>query len=625
MKKVFTLCLIITVLTAKSFGQETAIATHFEPVKSTLSNWDKVRGEWLAESMVNMATNKPTPDRTFPEEFTPAEMFSAMPEETQRKVRHEISQEAARYASNSEEQKQWGRVTRFVSKTPTCKAVMGRTYGDPHLTSFDDASYDFQTVGEFTLAQSGSGHLNIQARQRNFGDNFSLNTATAMYVDGDRIGFYAEEKPDGNTTTPLRIEGEAVYIDEGSTYFLEHGGTISKSNGDYTVTWPTGEKALLDFRQTNGMGFMNIAVEVFPCTDTYDGILGNANGNSRDDYNPRGSTSRLTWNTSVFGSTNSREQEMEKEYLAFLAKDYARSYRITPEISLFDYGFNQSTFAFTDESYPRVYHTIGDLSTNDMSRARKTCERQGFSGPELSACIYDQGFLRIEPTPKPTFPDRTTGRTLNPVTTPTPNVNPGQKPYSERYPQKNPELKGNVTNGNAQPIGQTGGKNTTGEKIESSEKPAVNPTINGNGKSVGTKTPVGNTSIGTPIGQKVPETSGTTVKKPETTTSGTTSGTTIETKTPTTQSGNSGTTVTTKPVSTSTTNSGNSSSGTVSKPSTGNTNTGTVSKPSTGINTGTKVNTTPVKTTPVKTTPPTTTPVKTTPTSTPVLTPKGRL
>lgn len=541
MKKAYTLSFLFAAFTSASFAQTNTFDSHFSNVRSELVKWDPIRGEWLAQSMVNMANNKPTPDRNFPEEFTPAEMFNAMPAETQRAVRNEISQGSRTHANDSIENKQWNRVNRFVSRTPSCKAVMGRTYGDPHLSSFDNATYSFQTVGEFTLVESGSGHMKVQVRQRNQGDNFSLNTATAMYVDGDRVGFYANEKPDGNSTTPLRVGGEAIYIDNGSTYYLEHGGTITKSKNDYVVTWPTGEKVQLDFRQTGGMGFMNIAVQVFPCTDTYDGILGNANGNSRDDYNPRGTTSRMTWNTGVFGSTNRTEQELEKEYLAYLAKDFARSYRLTPEISLFDYGFNQSTFSFTDESFPRVHHTIGDLSNDDMARARRSCERQGFTGAELSACIYDQGFLRIEPTPKPNIPDRTAGRVLRPVTAPTPNVNPGQKPYAERYPEgKNPTINGTGnTGGGAHPITKNPG-DIQSEKSPSNGASEVNQTrpttIGGTGseKSPADKKPVDNT----PIGTKTPEpnlntspnsATGSTVKNPSTTqTSNPSTGSTVK-------------------------------------------------------------------------------------------------
>lgn len=568
MKKAYTLSFLFAAFTSASMAQTSNFDSHFQSVRSELVKWDPIRGEWLAQSMVNMANNKPTPDRNFPEDFTPAEMYNAMPTETQRAVRNEISQGSRTYANDSIENKQWNRVNRFVSRTPSCKAVMGRTYGDPHLSSFDNATYSFQTVGEFTLVESASGHMKVQVRQRNQGDDFSLNTATAMYVDGDRVCFYANEKPDGNSTTPLRIEGEAVYIDAGGTHYLEHGGTITKTKNDYVVTWPTGEKVQLDFRQTTGMGFMNIAVEIFPCTDTYDGILGNANGNSRDDYNPRGTTSRMTWNTGVFGSTNRTEQEVEKEYLAFLAKDFASSYRITPITTLFDYGFNQNTFTFTDESFPRVHHTIGDLPNDDMARARKTCERQGFTGAELSACIYDHGFLRIEPTPKPTIPDRTAGRVLRPVTNPTPNVNPGQKPYIERYPTgKGTTVNGTGNSGGAQPLVKNPGTDQTG-KTPVNQGSEINTTKPSTGNGSTTKTPVDNTPIGTTtkapvepaVNPSTPPTSNTgggkTVKQPTTNTNTDSNPTTPTTTTPTRPVFNSG-----KIFNSGSTNSGSGSSG----------------------------------------------------------------
>lgn len=454
--------------------EKTNLGADFQSIRNEMVAWDAVRGEWLAQSMEAMANKKPTPDRNFPEEYTPAEMFSAMPSATQDKIRSQIQQSSTNNP-DSASRAQWSRLNSFTSRTPDCKPVMGRTYGDPHLKSFDGATYSFQTVGEFTLVRSGSGNMNVQVRQRPQSDDFSLNTAVAMNVGGDRVCFYANEKPDGNTSTPLRIEGEPIYID-GDNYYLEHGGTISRSSkNDYVVTWPTGERVKLDASQTGGMGFYNVAVEIYPCADNYDGILGNANGRASDDFDVRntmGGIASSNWNMGVFGSMNQRDQVLEKEYLAFLAKDFARAYRITPETSLFDYGFNQSTYAFTDESFPRVHRTLGDLNDADRRRAQRECERRGFSGSDLSACIYDNGFLRIEPTPKPNIPNRTAGRQLDPVRTPTPNVNPGQKPYRERYPE--PRVSGNENPGNGGGVprdGKTGGV-TTDPVI--SEKPVTN-------------------------------------------------------------------------------------------------------------------------------------------------------
>ncbi|MDF3027054.1 MAG: von Willebrand factor type protein [Fluviicola sp.] len=476
----------LAVLGTVNAQEKSNFGTDFQPIRKDLVAWDAVRGEWLASSMEAMANKKPTPDRNFPEEYTPAEMFGAMPSTTQDRVRSHI-QRSSTNTSDSASRSQWSRLNSFTSRTPDCKPVMGRTYGDPHLKSFDGATYSFQTVGEFTLVKSGSGNVNVQVRQRNQSDDFSLNTAVAMNVGGDRVCFYANEKPDGNTTTPLRIGGEPVYV-EGTNYYLEHGGTISRSGkNDYVVTWPTGERVKLDASQTGGMGFYNIAVEIYPCADNYDGILGNANGRSSDDFdvrNQQGGIASSNWNMGVFGSTNQRDQVLEKEYLAFLAKDFARQYRITPEESLFDYGFNQSTYAFTDESFPRVHRTLGDMNEDDRRRAQRECERRGFTGSDLSACIYDNGFLRIEPTPKPNIPDRTAGRQLDPIRNPTPNVNPGQKPYRERYPEPRLGDHGSTGNGGV-PRDQASGGSAPGTV---SDKPLVNnreTTSSGNPESTG--------------------------------------------------------------------------------------------------------------------------------------------
>lgn len=436
MKKTITLFGLFTCFSLVTFAQNArSFDSDFQDVRKNLVSWDAVRGEWLASSMEAMADRKPIPDRNFPEEFTPAEMFQAMPAQTQDLVRSQINRSNSNADQDSASRSKWNRINAFTSRTANCKLVMGRSYGDPHLKSFDGASYSFQTVGEFTLVKSGSGHMDVQVRQRPESNDFSLNTAVAMNVSGDRIAFYAHEKPDGNNSTPLRINGEPIYV-EGENYYLEHGGTISKSGtNDYIVTWPSGERVKLDQSRTGGMGFYNVAVEIYPCNDSFDGILGNANGRSSDDFDTRNSFGRTGgWNMSVFGSTNRNDQILEKEYLAFLAKDFARQYRITPNESLFDYGYNQSTFAFTDESFPRVHRTIGDLPQEDYRRAERECQRRGFTGSELSACIYDNGFLRIPPTPKPNIPERHVGRTLEPVRTPSPNRNPGQKPFEQRYP-----------------------------------------------------------------------------------------------------------------------------------------------------------------------------------------------
>lgn len=428
-----------------------AFNREFESIRQDLVSWDPVRGEWLANSLVAMSNNQPVPDRMFPENFTPSEMYSMLPSETRTRVRNTIQQQARNADSTSV--RRWNEVNRFASR-PGCNAVMGRSYGDPHLQSFDGAAYSFQTVGEFTLVKSQSGHMNVQVRQRAEGQDFSLNSAVAMWVAGDRVCLYANDRPDGNTTTPLRIEGQAIYVED-RPFFLDHGGVIRREREDYIITWPTGERVKVDIRGWNTTGFMNIAVEIFPCTDTYFGILGNANGRSNDDFQTGPNGRNADINVGIFGSNDPASQTVEREYLNFLARDFAQTWRITQPESLFDYGWGQSTQTFTDLTFPRTHRTLGDMNDRDRDRARRECERQGLRGAELNACIFDGGFLRIPPTPRPVINDPTTGTVIRP-TRPTPNVNPG-RPVRERAPGERPS---DHVPGTADPmIGQPGTNN----------------------------------------------------------------------------------------------------------------------------------------------------------------------
>ncbi|MES2556382.1 MAG: VWD domain-containing protein [Bacteroidota bacterium] len=397
----------------------------FETVRKELVSWDPVRGEWLSSSLVAMTKNEPIPDRMFPEDFTPLEMLKVVPAST----RNAIAETATSQSNNGEttvtDRQSWSTVSSVLDRA-NCKPVMGRTYGDPHLASFDGASYSFQTVGEFILVKSTSGNMEVQTRQRAQTDDISLNTAVAMNVAGDRFCVYAQEKPDGNTSTPIRLNGDAIYVDE-LTYYLPHGGTVRRSGrNNYLVTWPTGETASLDIHN-GAFSFINVSVQVFPCADSYEGVLGNANGRSSDDFETRGNASRpdnLAFHT--FGNTNDpAAQAMEREYLAWMSKDFAGSWRVEQPTSLFDYGFGQSTLTFTDESFPRVHHTLADLSQDDRDRARRNCERNGVSAIDMNGCIYDQGFVNIPPSPRPEIVDRTVAYNVTPITNPVPNVNPG--------------------------------------------------------------------------------------------------------------------------------------------------------------------------------------------------------
>lgn len=418
----------------------------YTQVETTLSNWDPVRGPWLANSLSSMADNQSIPDRNFPERFTPYQMLSMVPSTT----RSEVLKIASDARNNGGDRAFWSDITRYVS-SPNCQSSSGRTYGDPHLVSFDGARNSFQTVGEFVLTKSDNGEMEVQTRQKPQSDDFSLNTAVAMNVAGDRVCMYASDFPDGDYSTPLRLNGMPIRMDA-STYMLAHGGTIKKVGSEYTFYWPTGESVTAQMNRSGSMEFINVTVKVHDCSEgNYQGLLGNSNGSTRDDYAMAGN-SPIVW-----GSNDDYAQRKRQEYMA---KDFAEMHRISQAGSLFDYMAGKNTLSYTDRSFPRVYRDFSDLSDRQMSRARKHCEGMNIDSRDMQGCIYDQAYLGISGSPAPVVPDPVKGTVLRPTEGRIQNVNP-PKPIPTVRPET-PELTSGNSSGSA-----------TGQSVQNGSTPEI--------------------------------------------------------------------------------------------------------------------------------------------------------
>ena len=137
--------------TTQSFAQEKSrFDEQFKSIDNELTSWDPVRGKWLSNSLRAMSADQPIPDRTFPEDFSPGEMMRLVASSTISNVRV-LTDANSQNTNDLLEKERWSRVNNYLSR-PDCNLTMGRTYGDPHLKSFDGATYSFQTVGEFVLA-----------------------------------------------------------------------------------------------------------------------------------------------------------------------------------------------------------------------------------------------------------------------------------------------------------------------------------------------------------------------------------------------------------------------------------------------------------------------------------------
>ncbi|MDG1330710.1 MAG: VWD domain-containing protein [Crocinitomicaceae bacterium] len=434
---------------------------NYDPVRLELEEWDPIRGPWLSSSLEAMSKQEPIPDRTFPEDITPAQMVSQLPDKTRSNLERTI---IANTNGSAAEQAQWNEIRRVVVRPGAgCGRRSARTYGDPHLVTFDGARYSFQTVGEFVLTKSTSG-LEVQARQKPQRDDFSLNTAVAMNVGGDRVCIYASDYPDGDRSTPVRVGGRAVQVGTSKAYFLNNGGTIRVSGRTYTVAWPTGETVTAQIRRSGGMSFMNVNVQITDCSEgIFDGLLGNANGFEGDDF--RGLNDRqdlrMTAGSDPFGSVS---RDIEQRRLAFLANTMADQYRVTNLTTLFDYAPGRSTASFTDRSFPRVHRTFNEIPRDRRMAARRTCEQQGISSRDMNGCIFDNSHLNITPSPAPVVHDPTEGMEMKPVREVKPNVN---EPITEA--DKGSDLPNQPRT--PLPMGETKPQSSKGESIKTEPKP----------------------------------------------------------------------------------------------------------------------------------------------------------
>jgi hypothetical protein len=480
-------------------------------IKAELVEWDAVRGEWLAESFNAMANNQPIPDRTFPEDLTPAEMYSLVPAERQGRIREISNQSRTNNPRENTNQttNQSGRIPvgettnnrpnntgeryNYYVTRPGCPLTTGRSYGDPHIRTFDGKTYSFQTVGEYVLSSSPDRSFEVQARQKPQTNQVSLNTAVAMNVYGDRVGIYASDSPDGQAGSSVRVNGRPVYMNN-ETFYLPHGGTIQHSGKEYIVTWPTGEKVQARMSSTSGMRFMNISVYVYQCNGDYFGLMGNANGRSDDDF--AGSNNRGNFASStIFEPFGSRDfgrntSAMEREHLAFLARDFGSQFLVNDQTSLFDYGFGQSSWTFYDPSFPRTHITLGDLSQADRDRARRECERQGILADEMAGCVMDLAHANIPPTPRANNPNRTEGRVLNPVSERRPNTN--RPDVFERNPNRNGSRTSSET-----VVKPTGSERPTTERKPETNEPTRGTSVD---KPTSTRTETNSGEVRKPVG-----------------------------------------------------------------------------------------------------------------------------
>ena len=378
-------------------------AEAFKQMDRIVVNEGRIPSQTITANVITLATGTDMIPLTVDESGNPITVYEgvvALPKEQ----RDSISQicvaqiNEAKEQGNTEEVQFWENVNRTMNQ-PDYDACIGKSYGDPHMRTYDGYTYDLQSVGEFILTKSTTSSFEIQTRQSPAPGSISLNTATAMNVNGDRVCIYTRGFPDNYTGIPIRVNGNPLRMKPGEVYALRNGGIVKRMGSNYRVSWPTGEQAYVKFFTSRQKKYINVLPQVFEAGNhgSYVGLLGNADGIPGNDLQSKHgrqtgvvgyfySMNELTGNTRIPRSTKREEIKHNRS----LINDFGDSWRLGQN-SLFDYAVNVSTSSFRLYSYEEKNPpTLASLRKKDVLSAKKACEEAGIKDEDvLRGCILD--------------------------------------------------------------------------------------------------------------------------------------------------------------------------------------------------------------------------------------------
>ena len=163
----------------------------------------------------------------------------------------------------------------------------GRWWGDPHLITFDNVSFDFQAEGEFVLARATAGNpYELQARFKALSSAVSVADAVATKIGSDVVSI----EIDGNDGE-IRINGVETQLNNG-TQINVGNGTISRSGRILLIDHGNGDQTEVSVFAT----FLNASPKPAQtrAPGSFEGLLGNNNGTPADDFRLANGTVLLT-------------------------------------------------------------------------------------------------------------------------------------------------------------------------------------------------------------------------------------------------------------------------------------------------------------------------------------------
>ncbi len=236
--------------------------------------------------------------------------------------------------------------------------------GDPHFLSLDGRSFDMQGHGEYVFVRAPG--IEVQVRQAPVSSALCPGVATNQGIAMRLNGVVIEYITEGNL---FKIDGAPIELEEG-TYDLGDGHFFEYDGSILTGRWADGSWVDADLYST----YMNILFHASEeLQGSTSGLLGPFNGDPDDDFTASGGTVYTDPSFDV------------------IHDDWADSWRVNAENSLFTYAEEEGPADFRDPGFPSQESTVDDLPTDVAESARQTCLDEGVTEELLEGCILDVG------------------------------------------------------------------------------------------------------------------------------------------------------------------------------------------------------------------------------------------
>lgn len=158
-----------------------------------------------------------------------------------------------------------------------CDCLGGCSGGDPHFVTHDRLHYDFQGVGEFVLAQSADGALQVQVRHvpTALCSGVAVNRAVATLVGEMPVRIHDDDE------RFIRLGDGQTFSSEAPVNLTLDGGRLEYDPADHVVqiVWDTGDSLLV-----TRSSWLNI--DVRPAArrrGEMEGLLGNYDDDAEND------------------------------------------------------------------------------------------------------------------------------------------------------------------------------------------------------------------------------------------------------------------------------------------------------------------------------------------------------